>query len=696
MHSEHLYPLDGGVFGITIPHPGLAAEDFRDLRGMYAFFQPVSGDRVDLLELCTLPWPADRERATMTRQMLAGMREAAAGMPASQQKHMENSIADFTEKLKWLEQDSRKFPDRVSVAANGQVLLAFKRSLGMSSPPERILRLIDPRAGKILFEEKLGGGGGMLGFGGNKKQVAEMLAVSGDGQSALLCFPREGVQAVSLTRGLPKVFTPVVSDANHEYGAWAAGRWLITAGLLERNRLLVLDEQSGKPLHEVALGGTLVEITVSTDGQRAAIGLFGGTTQVIDLDNGKLTTYKPHRGAKRESWCNVALSPDGRFLASWLLDDKWVALTDLETGRTLRWLPLQRKIVRELDGTASVITPGFTFQGSQFITLTQGETVRHDLPIIDGASGFVSQTDHPEFKKPVKYNKKEPLEANLRRFGLTRVANEIGAYWSPALLLKLKRAGKKSLPVGSSRLGGAPDLPADMAWPRWRENPMVFVAQFNLEEVTAAQPSHRLPKTGLLSVFMGLDDGDGMLGMPESKGMWRVLWTPAGTAWQRQTMPAVPDELAVFSRYQEAAITYKPGGYALPQEDSYLVDALQLTPEEQQGYVDLIQQVNQNHPEGQPAHQLLGHPWALQSNDMEMASARASAGEDPFSALLPEDPGYAEWLRRAAGWQLLLQLGSDESQTNMLWGDAGLYYWFIPRANLFQQNFDETWGLLQT
>lgn len=694
MHSEKLFSLNGGVFAITIPHPGMAPDEFRALQGLYAFYQPAGGQRVDMLELCTLPWPADKGKAAMTEQMLAGMRAAMEGMPPSQRKHMEGSIAQFTNQLESQKQDSRKFPESVFVSADGKVLLAFKHSKNAHTPPERILRLVDPVAGKVLHEEVLGSGGGLLGMG-KTPMPATTLAISGDAHEALLCLPRKGVYAVSLAKGLKQVFKAVVPEANHDFGVWAPGRWLVTADLLERNRLISIDVKDGTPQFDLKLAGTVCDISVTPDGRRAVVGLFGGTIQSVELETGAVTTYKPHRGAKREAWPHVAVSPDGCYLASWLQGDKWLALTDLDAGRTQRWLSLEQLLVPNPDGTASANTPGFAFQGDQLVTLASGEVTQHDLPTVDGDSVFVSQVDHAGFKKPAKVNKKEPLEANLKRFGLSRVERQIVNYWSPPARLKLKRAGMKALPSGSSHLGGVPDLPAGTAWPRWNDQPMSFVAQFNLEELATVQPKNRLPKSGLLSVFLGVGNEPYPLGMAEDKGGWQILWTPAGQTLQRQPVPQLSGEIETFFHIDQATIQFKPGGRILPNEDSFLVEALQLSPEEQQGYVDLIQQVNQEPPEGEPAHQLLGHPWALQGDDMELACARAAAGGDPFEALLPEDPAYAEWVQRAASWQLLLQLGSDENDTNLLWGDAGLYYWFLERDRMYGHRFDEVWGQTQ-
>lgn len=54
-------------------------------------------------------------------------------------------------------------------------------------------------------------------------------------------------------------------------------------------------------------------------------------------------------------------------------------------------------------------------------------------------------------------------------------------------------------PLGSSRLGGAPDLPKDHEYPLLHGEHWVFVAQINLEDVAPFQDY--LPRKGLLSFF---------------------------------------------------------------------------------------------------------------------------------------------------------------------------------------------------
>ena len=82
--------------------------------------------------------------------------------------------------------------------------------------------------------------------------------------------------------------------------------------------------------------------------------------------------------------------------------------------------------------------------------------------------------------------------------------------------LRLKPSDKKdiSIPVGASKIGGRPDLPADMPWPEGQQcaaiynddtkgvtAPAGFVAQINLAEIAGTFAASVMPKQGVLSFF---------------------------------------------------------------------------------------------------------------------------------------------------------------------------------------------------
>jgi hypothetical protein len=63
----------------------------------------------------------------------------------------------------------------------------------------------------------------------------------------------------------------------------------------------------------------------------------------------------------------------------------------------------------------------------------------------------------------------------------------------------------KKTPPASSKYGGRPDLPADVAWPIWSAGsesyPFTFLGQVALEDVARFDQDKLLPKSGLLSFF---------------------------------------------------------------------------------------------------------------------------------------------------------------------------------------------------
>lgn len=72
----------------------------------------------------------------------------------------------------------------------------------------------------------------------------------------------------------------------------------------------------------------------------------------------------------------------------------------------------------------------------------------------------------------------------------------------PAMYLKTRMDDAASSALGATRVGGRPDLPRGVDWPRFAEGkPLAFLGQVNLAEVAKAAPSFGLPKHGLLSFF---------------------------------------------------------------------------------------------------------------------------------------------------------------------------------------------------
>jgi hypothetical protein len=103
------------------------------------------------------------------------------------------------------------------------------------------------------------------------------------------------------------------------------------------------------------------------------------------------------------------------------------------------------------------------------------------------------------------------LRALIRATDLAAAEDVIVARAQPMVLIALPeqherdaRATLDRLPIGASRFGGPPDLPAGFEWPHFAlDNPLHFHSQIDLASVPAI-PGSPLPATGMLYVFVGL------------------------------------------------------------------------------------------------------------------------------------------------------------------------------------------------
>src|SRR2546421_12536241 len=84
------------------------------------------------------------------------------------------------------------------------------------------------------------------------------------------------------------------------------------------------------------------------------------------------------------------------------------------------------------------------------------------------------------------FNKEEmitSLNELLRTAGLTRVRKEIEGVAFPSIRLIAQRADEIHLRLGTTKIGGSPDLPQGRTWPASNGFALPFVAQINLSDV---------------------------------------------------------------------------------------------------------------------------------------------------------------------------------------------------------------------
>jgi uncharacterized protein YwqG len=78
---------------------------------------------------------------------------------------------------------------------------------------------------------------------------------------------------------------------------------------------------------------------------------------------------------------------------------------------------------------------------------------------------------------------REELKSALVEAGLRRIAKPLADLSEPCVLVTTHARPYETAPLGRSRIGGWPDLPASIEWPCWRDKPLAFLAQINLAEL---------------------------------------------------------------------------------------------------------------------------------------------------------------------------------------------------------------------
>ena len=264
----------------------------------------------------------------------------------------------------------------------------------------------------------------------------------------------------------------------------------------------------------------------------------------------------------------------------------------------------------------------------------------------------------------------------------------------------------EALPLGASRFGGLPDLPAGTPWPERDGVPMEFVAQLRLADLAGLDPLGRLPADGTLVFFynsqwttsdqeaeMGEDEegedeegedeegedeegedeegedeegedeeGEDEEGVDAGAGAacCAVLYFPEGTPLERATAPRVEyqgeyDEEPRLAPYIHglASLSFTPYT-ALPGGVSPYADgALREFWQDFNAYNSSLYE-----PEG-PANHVLGYADA-----QDYIGAHVHGTED----------------------QLLLQVDSDDA-ADFQWGDCDRLYFMLTKAQLAARDF---------
>jgi uncharacterized protein YwqG len=148
------------------------------------------------------------------------------------------------------------------------------------------------------------------------------------------------------------------------------------------------------------------------------------------------------------------------------------------------------------------------------------------------------------------------LRNDLKEQSLGRFSGQIES----AAKKSVRLSTEKRNAAPTNRLGGRPNLPRDLAWPTWREQPLGFVAQLDLPTLPRVRDLP-LPRTGALFFFS--EGGENAWGFsPKDRGSSRVLYSP--TPLTDIPVRSFPTDLDEELRFKGVELSPQPPELTVP------------------------------------------------------------------------------------------------------------------------------------
>lgn len=269
------------------------------------------------------------------------------------------------------------------------------------------------------------------------------------------------------------------------------------------------------------------------------------------------------------------------------------------------------------------------------------------------------------------------IQKRLERAQLARIVPSIMELLRPSIRLELAEASSQAV----TRLGGEPNLHADIPWPSRRDGDLhSFIAQVDL---AALEPIERLPLPASGSLFFfcdtiyipaGYDPGD-------SDG-FKVIYSESPLS--ENALRPTPRGLSGDQVFKGFGLTPR---YELmpPVWRGDAIKDLKLTESDLDKYASVFDI-------DQTTHRIGGYPEIIQHDDLEMTAEVVSHGIR--GDLDAESVRRRGWDKGVADWRLLLQIDSQE-EAGMMWHDVGRLFFMIREMDLENFRFDQAWMDMQ-
>ena len=250
----------------------------------------------------------------------------------------------------------------------------------------------------------------------------------------------------------------------------------------------------------------------------------------------------------------------------------------------------------------------------------------------------------------------------------------------PSVGILTKKMQSDDLKVGHSKIGGRPDLPKDISWPKLNDSDLVFCAQYNVSELKKFDIENLLPEKGMFYIFIGINEEWNEFSMKQEDS--KIFFIESLENLERKEYPI---SLNADRKVEPAEIKYFES-ITIPDDENYKLtyfdekyedfyfhfyqDTEEYIAEELNSFVDNM-------------HQVLGEDKSVQSSVVyEFSRNELNISDNDFTEK------WNDILENSKTFTNLIQLDCMDSNTSLnKFGGSGVFYIGIKTKDIENMDF---------
>lgn len=121
--------------------------------------------------------------------------------------------------------------------------------------------------------------------------------------------------------------------------------------------------------------------------------------------------------------------------------------------------------------------------------------------------------------------------------------------------IQIQEESNGGLKIGFSKIGGTPDLPENIEWPKYKNKSMLFFGQLNFKQLDVYHSNDFLPKSGLIYFFSYFGEPENDYSFLKQKNEYIILFTDVEET--KLTSTSFPEDIIEEYKFEPIQLKFK-------------------------------------------------------------------------------------------------------------------------------------------